>query len=223
MKLIIFDIDGTLTDTKQVDDACFMQAFENIFGINIQNQKWENLKNITDWGITEEIILQRENRIPSKNEYRKIKNNFIDLISEKRKIAPELFQEIKGASSFFNQLKKRNDIALGIATGGWEETALIKLNAIGISINDYPFSNSNYFKTREEITLNCIRQAEKKYQHRFEDIIYFGDGKWDYLTCKKLGIQFIGIDNVGNGKLKSWGSKIVFQDFTQPENINNHL
>ncbi|MGB0840605.1 MAG: hypothetical protein ACPGXL_10715, partial [Chitinophagales bacterium] len=56
MKFVIFDIDGTLADTKTVEDKCFIAAFYQTFGIDLSHQKWEDLKNVTDWGITEEII-----------------------------------------------------------------------------------------------------------------------------------------------------------------------
>ncbi len=50
MRYVIFDIDGTLTDTKAVDDKCFIKAFDQTFGIDISNQKWEDLQHVTDWG-----------------------------------------------------------------------------------------------------------------------------------------------------------------------------
>ncbi len=53
----------------------------------------------------------------------------------------------------------------------------------------------------------------KLYYHSLE-IIYFGDGLWDYKTCKNLGIRFIGIDYMNNGKLRNAGANQVFRDFT---------
>ncbi|NNF32714.1 MAG: HAD family hydrolase, partial [Saprospiraceae bacterium] len=47
MKTIIFDIDGTLTDTKEVDDKCFIQAFHNVFDMDIRSQNWSAFKNVT--------------------------------------------------------------------------------------------------------------------------------------------------------------------------------
>ena len=48
MTATIFDIDGTLTNTTKVDDKCFIQAFENVFGIDISNQDWSELKHVTE-------------------------------------------------------------------------------------------------------------------------------------------------------------------------------
>lgn len=53
MTAIVFDIDGTLTNTRKVDDKCFIKAFKNTFEIDISNQNWSEFTNVTDWGITE--------------------------------------------------------------------------------------------------------------------------------------------------------------------------
>jgi len=104
MKLIIFDIDGTLTDTKKVDDKCFIKAFYHVFGIDIKNQNWEDLINVTDWGITEEIIRKKHNRVPTNKEYSEIKNEFIRLLKLEAEKAPSQFKPAKKAQKFFNFL-----------------------------------------------------------------------------------------------------------------------
>jgi beta-phosphoglucomutase-like phosphatase (HAD superfamily) len=40
MNLAIFDIDGTLTESVAVDEACFVQAFRDVFGIKWINTNW---------------------------------------------------------------------------------------------------------------------------------------------------------------------------------------
>jgi len=213
MKLVIFDIDGTLTDTKAVDDKCFISAFQTTFGLDIRDQIWADLKNVTDWGITEEIIQQRLNRAPTTVEYAEMhKNHTANLALEKQKDNRQ-FSPVIGANQFLNVLLKQSNIRVGIATGAWEKSALLKLESIEINPLDYPFSNSDYHKSRENITLDTIAKAKEKYNYEFEDIVYFGDGAWDYKTCKNLGIPFIGIDIKKDEKLKTMGAKNVFSNF----------
>lgn len=219
MKLIIFDIDGTLADTKQVDDACFIDAFYSTFKIDIQAQKWEAITNLTDWGITEEIIQNHWNRLPTKEEYIQIENKMIQKLEAKKKENQKYFQEISGANKFFHQLQNKPNITLGIATGAWEKSALIKLGSIGINPQNIPFSNSNHFKTREEITNRTIQEATKNSPVSFEEIIYFGDGVWDFKTCRNLGIRFIGIDVLQDGKLRQLGAKEIFKDYSDTRSI----
>ena len=105
------------------------------------------------------------------------------------------------------------DIGLGVATGAWEQSALLKLNSIGLDIKGVSFSNSNYFKSREEITKAVIKQLEYKTDNKPEQIIYFGDGLWDFQTCQNLNIKFIGIDVEKNNKLQKAGAKTVFNNY----------
>lgn len=219
MKLVIFDIDGTLADTKQIDDDCFIRAFDTTFQIDIRHQKWEDLTNLTDWGITEEIIQRELKRNPTEAEYVLMEANMIHNLQKAFKENINHFLEITGAKTFFNHLRSTSNIRLGIATGAWEKSALIKLKAIGINPSNLPFSNSNHFKTREEITNHAIQQAKTNYLDNFEEIIYFGDGIWDYKTCQNLGIRFIGIDVLQDGKLKEIGAPIIFQDYQNTNDI----
>lgn len=40
MKLVMFDIDGTLTQTDAVDGACFVKALEEVFGFAGISDDW---------------------------------------------------------------------------------------------------------------------------------------------------------------------------------------
>lgn len=221
MKLVIFDIDGTLADTKKVDDSCFINAFYSTFQIDIQEQNWEDITHLTDWGITEEIIQKKLNRNPTEAEYTLMENTHIANLAKAKIEDSSYFKEIRGAKKFYNLLQMEQNIAIGIATGAWEKSALIKLSAIDINPANVPFSNSNYFKTREQITTHTIEQAREKQLNRFDEIIYFGDGIWDYKTCQNLGIRFIGIDVLQDNKLKQIGATAVFEDFRNVDELLN--
>ncbi|MEM1326761.1 MAG: HAD family hydrolase [Bacteroidota bacterium] len=186
MRFVIFDIDGTLTDTKEVDDKCFMKAFEDSFNIDIWSQKWETLKEVTDWSITEEIVLSEWNRLPTNSEYESMISNFMSNLREEKAKDQSQFNEIPGAKDFFYRLEKSKQFKVGIATGGWEESALLKLKAIGIAINNVAFSNSSHHKSRAAILKNVIAQLSRKTQSIPKRIIYFGDGEWDYKPCQNL-------------------------------------
>jgi beta-phosphoglucomutase-like phosphatase (HAD superfamily) len=107
MIAVIFDIDGTLTDTTKVDDKCFIKAFKNVFGIDISNRNWSELINVTDWGITEELILNHKNRIPTAIEYEKMISEFVSLLQYELNTNKNQFQEIEGASNFIRFLMKK--------------------------------------------------------------------------------------------------------------------
>lgn len=219
MTSIIFDIDGTLADTKAVDDKCFIQAFLETFNIDLGQQDWSLLQNVTDWGITEEIIQTNHNRLPSPSEYQQMKSYFFEKLETELEKDPAQFQAVEGAIPFFNFLRNETDHPIGIATGAWEQSAFIKLKGIGLDHKNVCFSNSNFFKSREDILKHAIQQIHEKHLNSTKDILYFGDGLWDYTTCKNLDIRFIGIDILGDGKLKKVEAEFVFSDFLDREGI----
>lgn len=223
MTAVIFDIDDTLANTVKVDDKCFIKAFKNVFNIDISNQNWSQLTNITDWGISEEIIFKNWNRVPTKVEYEKVISEFVSLLKSELKLNKKQFQEVDGALDFINFLKTKPNISVGIATGGWQKPANLKLKTIEIDSSTYAFGNSDHYKTREEILLKVITELKCTWKTEFGRVIYLGDGIWDYTTCKKLGIEFIGIECSKNNKLREIGVKTIFNNFKQPELIYKHI
>jgi phosphoglycolate phosphatase-like HAD superfamily hydrolase len=219
MKYIIFDIDGTLTDTTSVDDDCFIGAFMEIYGIDLSDQDWAIFKNVTDWGITEEILTTHRDNIPNMEEIKALIPRLAERLIEERSADPNRFLPIPGADAFFESMKLSNNCLVGIATGAWEKSAVIKLEGAGFEFHNIPFSNSDHHKSREGIIQHVIQQLDAISGLKKRDIIYFGDGVWDYKTCKNLGIRFVGIDAHRNGKLKSIGASVVFQDYFQIDAI----
>lgn len=218
MKFIIFDIDGTLTNTKNIDDKCFIKAFQTIFSLDISNENWSKLKNVTDWGITEEIIQREFNREPTPEEFDLMLNEHVRLLIEAKTKEPNEFEIVKGADTFLRQVLIRSDFKIGIATGAWERSARLKLAPFDLDLEKISFSNSNKHKSREAITQDVIKQLTDKHGSP-DEVIYFGDGEWDHRTCKNLGIRFIGIDCNQNRKLKALGAAPIFEDYSDQASI----
>ena len=64
MQLAIFDIDGTLTHSNEIDNRCFIQAFADEFGIVTSFDEWRACPHITDSGLTNFILSRHFGREP---------------------------------------------------------------------------------------------------------------------------------------------------------------
>lgn len=64
MNLAIFDIDGTLTATNEVDDICFVQALADAHRIAGISTNWAEYRHTTASGIFEQIFEERLGRTP---------------------------------------------------------------------------------------------------------------------------------------------------------------
>ena len=76
MKLAIFDIDGTLTNTNSVDDGCFVKALADSHAISGINTNWATYTHTTDSGITQQVFQERFGRNPEERELEKLKSFF---------------------------------------------------------------------------------------------------------------------------------------------------
>ncbi len=220
MKLLIFDIDGTILDSVSTDDKCFIQTFKDLYQIDLTNVNWNDFKNVTDTGLTIEIFEKWFNREPKKEEIENIKSYFKNLL----KNHTQEFTEIKKSLSFIKLTSIKPDFEIGFATGGWKETAELKCNFVGLNLNDYIFKSSNDHFNRGKIIEFVITEALGKHNLKeFESITYFGDGLWDFKTTQTLGIDFIGVDYKDNDKLHNAGVEKIVKNYKESDKILNWI
>lgn len=182
---VMFDIDGTLIQSCKIDAVCFTGAIEEVLGIVI-DEEWSNYKHVTDEGILNEIIQSNGLNDRSDDIREKVKKTFVRKIEEHLEEAPA--QEVPGASLFIERLNAMNNVVISIATGGWYESAILKLKSAGISVADIPIVSSDDHFSRAEI----MRHAEAEVNvNSTVSSTYFGDGAWDKKACEELGYNFV--------------------------------
>ncbi len=216
--LIVFDIDGTLTQTTQIDDHCFEQTFLELYQISLENNDWSKYPHVTDWGLSNSIINEHLGYFPTRQDIGIIKEYFLQLNIQFFEKNNKAIQEVKGANQFLQYLIK-NKYPIALATGAWKELAEYKLNTSNIHYKNIPFATSNDHFSRKNILEIAIQKSNHFYNKTFQKMIYFGDGKWDAITCETLNIPLIGIDVQKNDKLKKIGVPYIFNDYSNIENI----
>ncbi len=216
MKLAIFDIDGTLTDTNSIDDDCFLEAFRDALALTGINTNWHEYPHTTDSGIVLNVFEERYGREPRAEEINKLQQHFFGLMKEQCALDATLFAEIKGAAAAFNRLRKEEGWAVAIATGCWRESAVLKLKAAQIDFDEIPAGFAEDAISREEILRTAMQKSLAQYgQSEFEKIVSLGDGLWDVRAAARLNLPFVGVA-VGEKKalLHQAGARHVLEDFT---------
>ena len=74
MDLVRFDVDGTLTQSNEIDAECFISAMRKAFNINHIDPDWSKYKYVTDSGIFSEIYESHFHRTPDLKDF-----NFIGI------------------------------------------------------------------------------------------------------------------------------------------------
>jgi phosphoglycolate phosphatase-like HAD superfamily hydrolase len=215
VKLAIFDIDGTLTNTNSVDNECFLKALSEAHAITGINTDWATYPHTTDSGITLQIFQEKFGRDPEDPELDKFKSCFVNMLTEQYDSNSSSFTEIAGASEALSRLKRESDWAVAIATGCWRESALLKLRAAQINIDGIPAAFAEDGLSREEILRSAVSQSLK--QHRlssFARTVSIGDGLWDVRTARLLNFAFLGVACGERAAiLDRAGAKHVIEDF----------
>ena len=183
MHHIMFDIDGTLVESCEIDSQCFIDAVKEVTGLSI-NSDWSGYQHVTDKGILDEFLYS--NGFSNKEE---IENSIKRLFLEKLEasLACQPLKEISGAADFLTLLQSMNKVIVSLATGGWGESAILKLASANINCSTIPLTSSNDHPSRAGI----MKLAAKKATNSQLPCTYFGDGTWDKQACAELGYNFV--------------------------------
>src|SRR5713226_8497309 len=99
MDLAIFDIDGTLIDSKAVDNECFLASL----GISADAIDWSDYPHHTDRGLTQEFLRRRWSRDPAEENIVRHRAAFIEALHARI----TTLEEIRGARAFIDFLRAR--------------------------------------------------------------------------------------------------------------------
>jgi len=103
--LVIFDIDGTLTQTVCSDSEAYKSAFKNYFKVDKTNDNWDGYRYSTDSGLAIELFEKHLNRSPEDDEIKVIKNNFISLFESNVRNNRALCRPLPGADIDYKKVK----------------------------------------------------------------------------------------------------------------------
>lgn len=216
MILLVFDVDGTLTDTSAVDKLCYNNTFVNQFNQSLEDLQFMDYDQVTDNGLVMQVMKQYFDKDePEWTDFLKAKSGFFLELMKSHQESPDLFKQIPGGAAMWERMSDAENVQLAVATGCWEMSAIFKLEKAGYDLGMIPFSHNDSSLTRSDILLDAIHQSKLFYQNsRYEKIIYVADGVWDFHVTQELGVPLIGIDVHQDGKLKELGCEHVMKDYT---------
>lgn len=213
--LAIFDNDGTICDTQDVEGRCYSLAIERVTGKPLSSLDWTTYTEPTSSAIVREL-LAGDAEAAEKEE--RIEAEFCRLLREERPNFPGDFSPIPGAIEFLHRLDREGVCALAIATGCFDASARFKLECCGVSLDRYPHATSSDTPRRREI----IPLAAARAGFDLGSVVYFGDAPWDVRVSTALGIPMIGIGRRFE-QLRESGVRFAFRDYTNPDEILSAL
>lgn len=208
-KLIVFDIDGTLTDSVSIHQRLFVLALKQI-GVDEVPVSLNNFKHHTDSYIAKEIYENVTGKVFNVEELIDFENFLFEELKK------EVINEIKGAKKLIKYLETSTDFGICFATGSLLKLAKFKLQSIDIVCEGSQLTASdNICYSRERIVRKAISKAERYYNvSKFKKVISVGDGIWDLKTAKELGVDFVGVGEKNKKELLDVGAKYCYKNCT---------
>ncbi|MDW1677674.1 HAD family hydrolase [Vibrio sp. Vb5029] len=182
---VMLDIDGTLLQSYEMDEQCFVDAVREATGLEISTD-WGSYPFVTDRGILKTFIEQQGLKHSLAQLENIVKPIFIRNVQQSVKVSPA--QEVIGAKNFVSYLLDSDEYVVSIATGGWGETAKIKLESAGFKTEKLAIMSSNDHYSRikiMELAKSAINQIDNY------PVTYFGDAEWDLKACKELKVNVV--------------------------------
>jgi phosphoglycolate phosphatase-like HAD superfamily hydrolase len=215
MRLVLFDIDGTLTQTMKADEECFVRSLAEVCGFSDVDTDWSRYKHATDSGVFHEIYEFRAGRAPSPSEISVFRRHFVGLLAQVSSGAA--FIPVTGAPVLLSRLADSAEHQVGLATGAWRDSARLKMRKAGLRYDDYPAASGDDALDRESIIRLSMQRAADRYG-RVGSAVYVGDSVWDARACRSVGIPFIGIAAEDRAtRLSAEGAICVFPDFSDTD------
>lgn len=215
-RLAVFDIDGTLTRTNEVDNDCFQAAHGALLGETAVADNWGGFSHMTDSCISRELFERTKGRAPLASETQTIQYDFIARLQSAHAAAAMRFAPVSGAATAMVRLREATGWDVALASGGWGISARLKLGLAGIDADTMPGAFGDEFFSREEILSTAINRAGKDYGVKaFDRIVSIGDARWDVTTARNLGLPFVGVSTDNDSEFsRSVGAANIIADYT---------
>ncbi len=215
-QVFILDLDGTLMPSAEIDNQCFWQAVFECYNLHDAPPNLHGFTHVTDSGILNEWCPRIIGREATREETARIRQRFLQLLQTAASRQPELFSPIDGVENWLQAVADSPHVFAGIATGGWDHSARLKLSLSGLDRFELPLASSDNAIARTKIMQVAARRVQQA--HLLEDVLisYVGDGIWDLQASRSLEWDFIGIASGDQAqRLREAGAEYIRPDFNR--------
>jgi phosphoglycolate phosphatase len=221
MKIVLFDIDGTLIRTGRAGSRAMNRAFEDLFGVPRAFDEIP-MAGRTDRGILEEGAERAGVKLGDRNVQRFRDRYYQRLVEALGEPSPDK-RVLPGVRTLLDTLAVREDIFLALLTGNCEQGARIKLEHFdlweffrGGAYGDDVADRNALFGMAMTRVFDCGVGPV-----RAHDVIVIGDTVLDVACAKAAGARSVAVATgpSGVGALQAAGADVVMEDLRDPDDV----
>jgi len=220
MKLLLFDIDGTILLTNGAGTRAANRAFEKIYG-HAGAMDGVDAAGKTDPLILREMFGNSLSRDYTAEEAEELFGEYVVFLEEE--VAKSPIDIMPGIPYLLDNLSMRRDVFLGIATGNIEHGARIKLKRAGLDgyFRSGGFGSDSW--NREELVRAAIGRAKGLLTDGsdFERIFVIGDTPHDIIHGRATGAVTVAVatGRYTAAELLEHNPDYIFEHLADYENV----
>jgi phosphoglycolate phosphatase-like HAD superfamily hydrolase len=216
LRLILFDIDGTLVLTGGAGLEALRRVFREAYDIA------NGVDNVPFHGLTDPVIFQaiarkRLDRELEGPELERMRESYLDQLDGILERGETEFRLLPGAREVVEELSVCEDVVLGLATGNFERAAIAKLKRAGLaSYFDFGGYGSD---SHDRIELTRIAQERgRERAGRDAPVIVVGDTVYDVRSALAVGASCLAVatGNASVESLRAEGAHWAVSGLTDP-------
>ena len=223
MKLVLFDIDGTVLLSDGAGKRAVRRALAEVYGSSGPIDHRFDGK--TDPQIVRELLRKDghaddhiDGHMP------RALNRYVEVLAEELSDPRHMPHALPGVVQLLDALAIRPDVALGLLTGNVVEGARAKLAAVGIDPDRFEIgAYGSDHETRAELpSIAKRRMYAARGQHvAGEDIVIIGDTPSDVECGQSLGVRAIGVatGHYSVKELLACGAFAAFADLSDTDAV----
>jgi len=218
VKLVLFDIDGTILLTAGAGKRAIHRALIEVYGAT--GPEDHRFDGKTDPQIVRELMRiegHEDEHIDSRMS--ELLERYVGYLHEELRAKPEGVRLMPGIHELLDALGERDDVVLGLLTGNLVDGARAKLEAAGIDPDRFVVgAYGSDHETRSELPAVALARARRELGFDLEgnDVVVIGDTPADISCGRGIGARAIGVatGHYTVEDLASHQPAAVFRDFS---------
>ena len=231
MKLLLFDIDGTLVLTGGAGVRAMNRAFQDVFGVA------DAFRGIPMAGRTDPAILAEGLRNaglqPGNDEIARFERKYLSLLDEEiqaparpRLVVPHVSPfkgALPGVPELIARLAAREEVFLALLTGNYSTGAKIKLGHFDLWTSFRCGAYGEDADLRHELVPVALARAQAAGLPRTDlrETVIIGDTPLDIECAHRAGVACVAVATGGHdaSELREAGADVVFDDLTDTDRV----
>ncbi|MEO5904746.1 MAG: haloacid dehalogenase-like hydrolase [Gemmatimonadaceae bacterium] len=227
MRIVLFDIDGTLLRSGGVGRIAMERALIRVFGSPGSNAYHYDGK--TDRQIVRDLMRidgMTDEQIDARMD--ELVNEYLQGLRDELASGDRAVHVFAGVRELLDALEKRDDIVLGLLTGNVEPGARAKLGAAGIDVDRFKV---NAFGSDHELRPELPAVAQRRARELLgkdiagNRVIVIGDTPADIRCGESIGARAIGVatGRYSTEDLASHGAYAVFENLANTDAVMQRI